>query len=91
MNSKPPFIGQERFDTCMLACLRMLLAHRGRDVTEASLLEQVSVELAQGGIDPDQLAALARRQGLNAEVCQLDPDSLAEKAIRDRRPKPAIP
>jgi hypothetical protein len=27
MNSKPPFIRQERSDTCILACLRMLLAH----------------------------------------------------------------
>jgi ABC-type bacteriocin/lantibiotic exporter with double-glycine peptidase domain len=53
----------------MLACLRMLLAQRGIEVAEASLLAQVSLE--QGGIDPDQLAALARQQGLNVEVRQL--------------------
>ena len=86
MSSKPPFIGQERSDTCMIACLRMLLAHRGKHITEASLLEHVSLELEQGGIDPDQLAALARREGLNAEVRQLALDSIAELVQKELYP-----
>ena len=48
MSSKPPFIGQEKSDTCMFACLRMLLAQRGKDVPEATLAEQAVQE--QGGI-----------------------------------------
>jgi ABC-type bacteriocin/lantibiotic exporter with double-glycine peptidase domain len=76
MSSKPPFIGQERSDMCMVACLRMLLAHGGDDVAEATLVEQIA--LSQGGIDPDQLAALARRHGLKAEPCQLDLEKMIE-------------
>ena len=68
-STKPPFIGQERSDTCMLACLRMLLAHRGTDVTEAALLRETSEE--QGGLNPEQLAQLAQRHGLRAEARQL--------------------
>jgi len=52
----------------MLACLRMLLALRGTKVTEASLVQQSTLE--QGGIDPDQLVALALRLGLKAQVAK---------------------
>jgi len=61
MSSTPPFIAQERPDTCMLACLRMLLSYQGIEVAESVLVEQVSLE--EGGIDPDQLAELARSHG----------------------------
>jgi ABC-type bacteriocin/lantibiotic exporter with double-glycine peptidase domain len=84
MSSKPPFIGQERFDTCMLACLRMLLAQRGIEVTEADLVEQVSLE--EGGIDPDQLAALARRYAIKAEARQIDFEAVAEQVQHGRFP-----
>src|SRR5260370_29894811 len=70
MSSKPPFIRQERSETCMLACLRMILANRGTEIPEAALVEQISLE--EGGIDPDQLADLARHYGLKAEARQLD-------------------
>ncbi len=59
MNSRPPFIGQERPDTCMLACLRMILAHRGLEITEEILVRQVA--LTEGGLDPENLAQLAKR------------------------------
>ena len=41
MPSKPPFVKQERRDSCALACLRMLMAHEGIDVSESELLEEV--------------------------------------------------
>jgi hypothetical protein len=31
MKSMPPFIAQERPDSCAIACLRMLLAHQNRN------------------------------------------------------------
>src|SRR5947208_17029880 len=70
MTSKPPFCAQQRSDTCMLACLRMILAHRGTQVTEAVLTEQVSLE--ESGLDPDSLVTLAERIALRAEARQLD-------------------
>jgi ABC-type bacteriocin/lantibiotic exporter with double-glycine peptidase domain len=60
----------------MLACLRMLLAENGKEVTEATLVEQIGSP--QGGIDPDQLAALARRHGLKAEALQIDLERIIE-------------
>jgi hypothetical protein len=39
------------------------------------LLEQVELE---GGLDPEQLAVLARRYGLKAEARQLDLDAVAD-------------
>lgn len=76
MPSRPPFIGQERAETCMRACLRMLLAFQGQEVTEAALVEQISLQ--QGGIDPDELAALARHYGLKAKACQLDRKTIVD-------------
>ncbi len=76
MRSKPPFIRQERSDTCMLACLRMVLASCGIKATESALVEQVSLE--EGGLDPAALAALAERYGLKAEPRQVDIETIAE-------------
>jgi ABC-type bacteriocin/lantibiotic exporter with double-glycine peptidase domain len=84
MNSRPPFIGQERSETCMLACLRMLLAYQGKDVSEATLLAQASLE--EGGIDPDQLAALAVNYELKAEARQIDLDEIADLVRENRFP-----
>jgi ABC-type bacteriocin/lantibiotic exporter with double-glycine peptidase domain len=53
----------------------MILANQGTEVAEASLVEQITLE--EGGVDPDQLAGLARRYGLNAEARQLDFESIA--------------
>jgi ABC-type bacteriocin/lantibiotic exporter with double-glycine peptidase domain len=84
MSSKPPFFRQEQSETCMLACLRMVLAQRGTEVTEATLLERVP--LVHGGIDPDQLAMLARVFGLKAEPRQLDFAQMAELVREERFP-----
>ena len=65
MSSKPPFFAQERSDTCMLACLRMILAFVGSTVSEVDLAEQVNLD--EGGLDPEALGAqLASRHGLRA-------------------------
>jgi ATP-binding cassette subfamily B protein RaxB len=84
MNSRPPFIAQERSDTCMLACLRMVLAHQGMDVSEAALLEQVS--LTEGGTNPDQLVRLAERHGLAAAARELDLNDLKELVAQEQFP-----
>jgi hypothetical protein len=39
MTSKPPFVAQERSDTCAVACLRMVLAARGIKTTEQELVQ----------------------------------------------------
>jgi ABC-type bacteriocin/lantibiotic exporter with double-glycine peptidase domain len=62
----------------------MLLAHRGTEVSEASLVEQVSLE--EGGLDPDQLAELARRHGLKAEARQLEFEAIAALVQEERFP-----
>ena len=80
MTSKPPFCAQERSDTCMLACLRMLLAYRGTDITELALLQQISQW--QGGLDPEQLSHLAQTHGLRAEAQRLDLDGIEDLALR---------
>lgn len=54
----------------MLACLRMILAFAGTNVSETALAEQVSLD--EGGLDPEALAQLANRHGLRAEACRLD-------------------
>ena len=70
MSSKPPFVAQEGSDTCMLACLRMILTHQETNISEAELLQEILWE--EGGIDPQQLADLAKRHGLDARAEQLD-------------------
>jgi ABC-type bacteriocin/lantibiotic exporter with double-glycine peptidase domain len=84
MSSKPPFIAQERPDTCTLACLRMVLASQGIHVSEPTLLEQVS--LVEGGANPDQLVALARAQGLSAKATQSDLETIRELVTEEKFP-----
>lgn len=84
MRSKPPFIAQERSDSCMLACLRVVRAFCGVQTTEAALAMQVS--LVEGGLDPSALANLAQHFGLKAEACQLDLPKLAKLTARQQFP-----
>ena len=69
MNSKPPFFDQERYDTCALACLRMILAHHGTEVSETQM--RLVTRMEEGGVDIEELARLARRYGVRAEIRQL--------------------
>src|SRR5262249_25014155 len=82
--SKPPFFARERRDSCDVACLRMLLAHRGADVSEAELLQEVGPMI--GGRPLEELVQLAERHGLHAEIRQLDTHQLAELIDRSTFP-----
>lgn len=75
MLSRPPFFAQSRPDSCTLACLRMLLAHRGISVTEAELIEEVAPLV--GGLPLEDLVQLVQRRGLHAEIQELDVTQLA--------------
>jgi ABC-type bacteriocin/lantibiotic exporter with double-glycine peptidase domain len=70
MNSTPPFVGQERPDTCAIACLRMILAQQGRRIGEADVVELT--DLQEGGLTPAELSRLARHFGLRASEEQAD-------------------
>ena len=84
MNSQPPFIGQERPDTCAIACLRMILAYHGSESTEAQVLQTAAMQ--PSGLDPEGLAQLSRRYGLRAVEQQLDQDTLFELIRQHRSP-----
>ena len=74
MKSTPPFFKQERPETCMLACLRMLLAYRGIAVSEGELAGATS----EAGFNPDQVVELARRHDLEAEAKVLTVGDIGE-------------
>jgi ABC-type bacteriocin/lantibiotic exporter with double-glycine peptidase domain len=82
MASTPPFVGQEGPDACAVACLRMLLAHQGTDVSEAELIRRTTLD--EGGLTPEELAVLARACGLKAKEQTLD-DAELSKLVRDGR------
>src|SRR5437870_10883964 len=72
MSSKPPFIEQEGKYTCALACLRMLLAHRGVRVSQTDLFQQAHLEIAEvGWLNPQELARLAQKYGCAATETKL--------------------
>ncbi|MBI4605908.1 MAG: C39 family peptidase [Planctomycetes bacterium] len=80
MPSKPPFFAQEKPETCALACLRMVLAYHGIQVSEDALARQV--ELEPGGVSISELERVARRLGLRAEARQLDLQAIATLLAR---------
>lgn len=82
MTSEPPFFAQERYDTCALACLRMVLAGLGTDVSEAELVRASRLE--EGGVEIEALAELARAYGLRANVAQLALADLADLFDQDK-------
>ena len=79
---RPPFCAQERYDTCAVACLRMILGYHGIQMSEAELLRVTDME--EGGVDIEELARVARRFGLRAEIRSLSEDALAELVARQR-------
>jgi ABC-type bacteriocin/lantibiotic exporter with double-glycine peptidase domain len=84
MNSRPPFVRQERPDTCAIACLRMILAYRGLVSTEAEVVQ--SAAMPPSGMDPEGLAQLAQRYGLYATEQQLDREALFDLVRQQRFP-----
>ncbi len=75
MNSKPPFVRQERPDTCAIACLRMILAYRGQAHSEVDVVQCAALQ--PSGMDPEGLAQLAQRYGFHAVEQQLDQAALS--------------
>jgi ABC-type bacteriocin/lantibiotic exporter with double-glycine peptidase domain len=84
MNSKPPFVRQERPDTCAIACLRMILAYQGLARSEADVVQSAAMQ--PSGMDPEGLAQLAQRYGLHAVVQQLDREALGNLIRQQRFP-----
>src|SRR5438128_9292075 len=84
MNSKPPFVRQERPDTCAIACLRRILAYQGRARSEADVVQSAAMQ--PSGLDPEGLAQLAQRYGLHAVEQQLDQQALSELIRQQRFP-----
>ena len=82
MNSTPPFKKQERPDACAIACLRMVLAHQDRQVSEAEVVQQT--DLQEGGLEPAEISRLARLYGLRAVEERLDLTRLTE-LVNERR------
>jgi ABC-type bacteriocin/lantibiotic exporter with double-glycine peptidase domain len=76
MTSKPPFFPQERYDTCALACLRMILAFNGIETSEEELV--LATKMEEGGVDIEELAQVARYHGLKAEIRKLEEASLLD-------------
>jgi ABC-type bacteriocin/lantibiotic exporter with double-glycine peptidase domain len=65
--SRPPFVPQQRSNTCCLACLRMALADQDLPVpSEDELLTQANMQ--SEGMDFTELQRLARTLGLRAKI-----------------------
>lgn len=84
MSSMPPFVAQQRPDACAVACLRMLLAHRGIETAEAELIRKTTLD--EGGLTPEELAVLARSHGLRAAEQILSDDALFELVQQNHYP-----
>jgi ABC-type bacteriocin/lantibiotic exporter with double-glycine peptidase domain len=84
MSSMPPFIAQERPDTFAVACLRMLLAARGILASEQELV--ALTKLVEGGLTPEELAALARHKSLPASERQINETEVAALVRGGRYP-----
>jgi ABC-type bacteriocin/lantibiotic exporter with double-glycine peptidase domain len=63
--SKPRLFRQEKFYTCAVACLRMVLDFHGRECDEANLCELCATDFS--GTSPDALVDAARQLGFKAE------------------------
>jgi ABC-type bacteriocin/lantibiotic exporter with double-glycine peptidase domain len=84
MPSTPPFVAQERPDSCAIACVRMLLAQKGVDLSEEELVRQTTLDA--GGLNPEGIAALARANGLPARERMVDDGELAQLVQHGRYP-----
>ncbi len=76
MPPPPPLFGQEKDDTCALACLRMILARHGMNIPEATLEAQTNKQA--GGVYIEDLRNLAGQYGFDAEVRRLDIPLIAD-------------
>ncbi|GEM_PF-1617536 len=74
MSFELPLYAQEKGNTCALACLRMVLAAFGTDVTERTL--EAAASLEKRGTLIDELERLARQFNLVAEIQETTVDDL---------------
>jgi ABC-type bacteriocin/lantibiotic exporter with double-glycine peptidase domain len=84
MNSKPPFLRQERPDACAIACLRMILAYQGTNTTEAEMVQAAALQ--PSGMDPGEVVQLAQHFGVRAAEQQLEQDALLYLIRQQRFP-----
>src|SRR5438876_176688 len=66
MSIELPLYGQEKNNTCALACLRMVLAAFGTEVAEAAI--EAHAQMKERGTVIDELERLARQFHLVAEI-----------------------
>ena len=76
MSTELPLFGQEKRNTCALACLRMVLAAFGKDVDEKTLEDQARME--DEGTHIGELERLARHFGLVAHVQEANVERLRQ-------------
>lgn len=74
MNTELPLYGQEKRETCALACLRMVLAAHGRHVQERTL--EAKARMVPGGTEIEELERLARLFGVVANIQRATADQL---------------
>ncbi len=77
MPGVPPLYRQRKSDNCVLACLRMLLAHHGTKVTEKALEAEAAKQ--PGGIFIEELVRLAGQHGMDAEIATLNLEQMTER------------
>jgi ABC-type bacteriocin/lantibiotic exporter with double-glycine peptidase domain len=82
MNIELPLYGQDKRNTCALACLRMVLAAFGTEVDERTLEGQSRV--LPDGTEIGELERLARQFGLVADVREATIDQLRQ-LLTERR------
>ncbi len=79
-----PLYGQEKANTCALACLRMVPAAFGTEVGESDL--EAHARLQERGTTIDELERLARQFGLAAEIQDTTVEELREILAMGRLP-----
>lgn len=82
MSTDLPLYGQEKRNTCALACLRMVLAAYGTVVAESALEDRTRLE--PGGTEIGELEHLARRFGLVADLQETTIAQLRELLVEGK-------
>lgn len=84
MSIELPLYGQEKANSCALACLRMVLAAFGSEVAESALEAQARMQ--ERGTTIDELERLARQFQLAAEIHDTTVEELRELLAVGRLP-----
>ena len=84
MNIELPLYGQEKPNTCALACLRMVLAAFGVEIAEAAI--EAEAQMQERGTLIDEVERLARHFHLVAEIQDTTVEELREILAGDKLP-----